>query len=295
MKWIEKSIQSILNSTLKVAIIIVDNNSVDGTISFIEEKYNKDVFLIKSKENLGFGKGNNLGLKKALELGGEYFFLLNQDAFIENNTISNLIYASKRNLDYGILSPIHYVWEKDSLDAAFVSYISYKNNSDFISDFVLGKEKSEIYQVPYVAASGWLIIKKCIETVGGFDPIFFFLGEDVNYCQRVSYHGFKIGIVPNSKFYHDTKKRLEDNPRKKYKNYFDYFNKMKFANVLIEDIEGEIKKINLDFRKKIIKQLIKFQFRKFMETRNSYKQLKKIIEKSLLSRNINKTKGPHYI
>ena len=87
-KWIETCLKSIETSNEPLKVIVVDNNSKDNTLNIIRSKF-PDTILIDNKKNFGFGKSNNLGIKKALELGGEYFFLLNQDAFIESILLKN--------------------------------------------------------------------------------------------------------------------------------------------------------------------------------------------------------------
>lgn len=294
-KWIEKCLNSLKESICPVNTIIIDNKSQDETCKIVLEKF-PEVKLIESKENLGFGKANNLGIKMALDLECDYFFLLNQDAFVESNTISNLVSASKNNPDYGIISPIHCVWEKDQLDEAFANYVSVKNNPLFLSHFVLNKDKKEIYSIPFVAASGWLLTKKCIETVGGFDPIFFYLGEDVNYCQRVLYHDLKIGVVPNAIFYHDTKRRGEKKSIKRDENHhFDFKNKMKFANPLNKNIEIEESKVKRHLQKQIFKQIVTLKFLRAKQSLSKLKKIKSIIELAAKSRKINVVMGSHYI
>ena len=93
VKWIEKNIQALIESSTKTKIIIIDNGSVDGTQDIV--KSFKAVQFIQSEENLGFGKANNLGIKLALEQGADYIFLLNQDAWIEKNTLSKLLKVSE--------------------------------------------------------------------------------------------------------------------------------------------------------------------------------------------------------
>ena len=82
VKWIEKNIQALIDSSTKTKIIIIDNGSVDGTQEIV--KSFKEVKFIQSEINLGL-KANNLGIKLALEQGADYVFLLNQDAWIEKN------------------------------------------------------------------------------------------------------------------------------------------------------------------------------------------------------------------
>lgn len=82
----DKAITSILQQTYDVTyeIIVVDNNSSDGSVSYLKSKF-PDVIIIPSKENLGFGKANNLGLKISK---GRYILYLNSDTFFVNNALA---------------------------------------------------------------------------------------------------------------------------------------------------------------------------------------------------------------
>src|SRR5690554_1881580 len=104
MQWIDKCIESIHSSSIKLKTIIFDNGSTDGTIDFIKNNFT-NIELIESKKNLGFGAANNIGIKKAFEEGADYVFLLNQDAWLETNTIEELLKISNQKKDYFILSP----------------------------------------------------------------------------------------------------------------------------------------------------------------------------------------------
>ncbi|RDV14869.1 glycosyltransferase family 2 protein [Pontibacter diazotrophicus] len=201
IKWIDKCVGFLRNSTIPVTPIIVDNCSTDGTTSLIELTY-PEVILIKSDVNLGFGKGNNIGLQKALTLGCDYFFLLNQDAWIESNTVEELILAHQNNLNYGILSPVHLNGLGDKLDFAFSHHISATNTPNLLSDLYFSRPK-QIYESKFINAAAWLISRSCLEAVGLFDPIFPHYGEDDDYAFRTLSLGYKIGVVPKVKIYHD--------------------------------------------------------------------------------------------
>ena len=75
-KWLEKCFESIINSEIAVRVIVVDNNSADGTPQTIKEKY-PQFELIQLEKNIGFAKANNIGIYKALQDGADYLFLLN--------------------------------------------------------------------------------------------------------------------------------------------------------------------------------------------------------------------------
>ena len=204
MKWLAQC----LESTKPYPVIVVDNNSSDGTIDYIKSNY-PDIILLPQEENLGFGRANNIGISYALNEDTDYVFLLNQDAYLEKDCILKLLESQKNNTEFGILSPIHLNGDGTKLDENFSSYLTYSRNSDFYSDYVLNKKKKEIYEVPFVNAAGWLLSKKLLQEVGGFDPIFFHYGEDDNYCHRVLFHDLKIGIVPNLFLRHDRENRSE--------------------------------------------------------------------------------------
>lgn len=121
-KWLEKCLNSIAESSILPSVYIVDNNSSDSTISIIQ-KSTLIISLIKSKVNLGFGKANNMALKKAVEDGNDYFLLLNQDAYLQPYTLENLFHASIENADYGIISPVHLDGDGEMLDNGFYNHL----------------------------------------------------------------------------------------------------------------------------------------------------------------------------
>src|SRR5476651_157897 len=84
---------SIKKSLLKVEVIVIDNNSTDGSQELVSKKYDQ-VLKVFNKENLGYGKANNLGLKKAT---GEYILLLNSDCKALDQAIDMLFEFSKKH------------------------------------------------------------------------------------------------------------------------------------------------------------------------------------------------------
>ncbi len=201
-KWIDKCFSSLRTSTVPINIIVIDNCSKDGSQEIIKTKY-PEVDVLLSEKNLGFGKANNIGIKKAYDSGADYVLLLNQDAWIESNTIEKLIEYHQKNTDFDIMSPIHLDGSGNNLDYNFSTYINSTDCKNLISDIYMSQIKSKLYEVKFVNAAAWLMTRKCIETVGGFNPLFYHYGEDNNYIDRLHFHGLKIGICPIAKMYHD--------------------------------------------------------------------------------------------
>ena len=206
MKWYQKCFDSLLNSTIPIEIVAIDNYSSDETVLFVKDNYPK-IKLIENRENVGFGKANNIGLQYAIEQNADFVFLLNQDAWVKPDAIEKLI-EQMRKSDYGILSPIHLSGNEKKLDFGFARYISADHCPDFVSDFIAnGKSVDKVYPIKFVNAAMWLISMKCVNTVGGFAPIFPHYGEDYNYTDRCRYHKQKIGIYPNAIGVHDRTKK----------------------------------------------------------------------------------------
>lgn len=200
-KWIDKCFGSLMNSSIPVKILAIDNASTDGTPAIVREKY-PQVEVIETGLNLGFGKANNIGLKRALDENADYAFLLNQDAWVEEDTLEKLIFAQKAYPDFHLLSPIHLAGNGMTIDRNFQNYISSQFTPGFLSDLFLKKLKP-IYEGKYANAAAWLLTRFCLETVGGFDPHFKQYGEDDDYILRLHKAGLKLGIVPDTKIFHD--------------------------------------------------------------------------------------------
>ena len=208
-EWYDKCFQSLLSSSVPLEIIVVDNKSTDDTVAYITNKF-PQVRLIQNNENFGFAGANNIGFNAALNNDNDCFFLLNQDAWVERHTVETLMLIAEKNKDFGILSPIHLTADKKSFDRGFRH--SFNICSDTISAYenLYLNKQPHLYETREVAAAAWLITKKCIETVGGFDTILFkHYGEDNNYCHRVRFHRLKIGIVPSVTMCHDREYRAE--------------------------------------------------------------------------------------
>ncbi|MCR5519746.1 MAG: glycosyltransferase family 2 protein [Bacteroidales bacterium] len=212
MRWVDKCIGSVNASSAPADVFVADNASTDGTADYISKKY-PDVHLVRNEANLGFAEGNNQGFRYALEGGYDYVYLLNQDAWIMPDTLEALIRIHSAHKDYAILSP-------DQMQADGQSY-----NPVFLRDVVpceVPESESEpgLMHVPFVMAAHWFMPVETIRRVGMFADIFPLYGNDDNYCHRVLYHGFKIGVVSNLKVVHDKEYSKQSKAYKIYRNYY---------------------------------------------------------------------------
>ncbi len=193
-RWIKPCLESLLQSKERVSVIVIDNHSQDHTVERIQKEY-PDVHLIANQENWGFGKANNLGFHIALQEDYDYVFLLNQDAWIEPNTIGSMIEVSHKHPEFGILSPVHLTGDKQHID------------SGFPIQELPNMGTNEVCEIPFVNAAMWLIPCNVLKRIGGFSPLFYHYGEDVDWVNRLHYHGYKVGYCLTFGC-HDREKRV---------------------------------------------------------------------------------------
>lgn len=274
MRWYDRCFGSLRNSDMPVETIVIDNASTDETVSYIKENF-PEVCLIESKENLGFAKANNIGIRKALDNEADYVFLLNQDAWVEKDTLTKLVQTFEDNENVGIASPVHLNGEYTGLDWGFVWGLP----QNAISDAFLGKLK-KYYISSAVSAAAWLVSADCVKKVGGFDTLLFkHYGEDNNYCQRLIYHKYNLLINTTCSICHDRTHRQgkdEVEYRDKLLKKYDVYTKVKYADVNNSFNFSHLRWCQIKF---LIKSILKLSFKNIRVFRQNMKNLN-LIEQS---------------
>lgn len=286
-QWYERCFTSLRNSEYPVQTIVIDNASNDGTVGYIREHF-PEIHLIESKENLGFGRANNLGMRYALDHGCDYVFLLNQDAWLDSpNTLKNLVDTYNNHPEYGILSPMHLNVNKDGLVMEY--FCRRPDNKKLIEDLYLN-QLTDIYDTKYIHAAAWMLSRNTLEVVGGFNPIFYHYEEDGDYLNRVIYHGLKIGICPASRIIHDHHSKTpigeQMELREKQLKIYEYVNLNKPFNPM---------SYMLYYIRKWFVSLIKGNFRSAKRYSTDITFLVKMKNKIVENRKINQQIGPQWL
>lgn len=138
-------------------------------------------------------------MRMALEEDYDYVFLVNQDAWIEANTVGTLVGLAEKYPDYGVLSPVHLDGKGEHLDGSFAKYVGGAS--------AVSSKKSDIVEAAFVNAAFWFIPVPALKKVGGFSPLFFHYGEDVDYIRRMRFYGYRVGYTPLTSGCHDRKNR----------------------------------------------------------------------------------------
>lgn len=194
-------------------VIVVDNGSSDGSGNRLREKY-EDVTVLFTDRNLGFGGGNNRGIREAMNRGADYIWVLNDDVLIpESSTLSKLVSTLEENSDIGVVSPI--VTEYPDTDKIWFreGYIDWRSGRGGhrgarrkLVDLRLSGSKisktDELIFGDYLPFCSALVRTQIFEELGLYPEEYFLYYGDIDFCAQMRYEGFKIATHTGTKIYH---------------------------------------------------------------------------------------------
>lgn len=184
-----------------IEIIIVDNGSPEGNPDIVKEKY-PEIIYIKSKENLGFAGGNNLGFQV---VKGKYILMLNNDTEVDPNFLEPLVEKMENNPKIGIVSPkIRFFHSPDTLQ--YVGYepinpITQRGGSKGFGEKDLGQYEVDA-EAAYGHGAAMMIPMSVVKEVGLMADVFFLYYEELDWAHRIRNAGYKVFYVHNSLIYH---------------------------------------------------------------------------------------------
>jgi GT2 family glycosyltransferase len=177
------------------SVIFVENGSGDDSAAFLTEQLEgTKARVIVSEKNLGFGGGNNLGIRAAT---ADYVFLLNSDAFIQPGALGPLV---KRLADptVGIVAPAIYLPDGKELQPDALGIFPTPVR-------ILGGKTKEVLQSlepDWVTGAAMMMRREDLLALGGFDEKLFMYLEDVDLCKRYRDKGLRIVRELSSKVVH---------------------------------------------------------------------------------------------
>ena len=161
-----------------IRIIIIENSNDNELKEKVEKLYN-NIEVILSRENLGYGKANNLGLS---QVRTKYALIINPDAQVEDSTIDNFFKSAKKNPDFAIISP----------------FIQEQKNLQNIDE----KKINKLIEVVNVKGFAMFLNLKEFKEVGFFDENFFIYFEEIDLCRRLRENNKKLYLDPDIRVYH---------------------------------------------------------------------------------------------
>jgi GT2 family glycosyltransferase len=197
---------------IETEVIVVDNNSVDGSVGEIRRKFPR-VRMIENKENLGFSKANNQAIREST---GRYVLLLNPDTVVEEDTFRKCISFMESHPDAGALGVKmidgkgEFLPEsKRALPTPTVSFYKMFGLSTLFprsrrfGKYHLGHlNMDETHQVDVLAGAFMFIRRSVLDEVGLLDESFFMYGEDIDLSYRITKAGYGIYYYPETTIIH---------------------------------------------------------------------------------------------
>jgi len=220
-------VRSLITNTHKVSleIIVVDNDSKDGSQEVLKQHF-PDVTLIQNKENLGFAKANNIGIRAS---SGKYICLVNSDVELKNECLDKMKDYIDQHTEIGMLGPkIYYPDGKiqssckrfPTLWRHFCEAICFHRIAPqsklFAGEKMTFFTYDKILGVDCLIGAFWFIRRKALEQVGLLDENFFFYSEDFDWCKRFWNHGWQVVFFPNAEIIHHTGSSSKKIPIKYY-------------------------------------------------------------------------------
>ena len=160
--------------------------------------------VIDTGENVGFARGNNIGIRQALQKGAEYVLLLNDDTVVSPEFLDILVNTAENRADVGILGPkIYYYDERKKISFVGARFDAHTCTVSFPGANQLDHGQfEEVEEADFVTGCAMLVKREVIEKVGALNGRFFLYWEDVDWGVRAKKAGIRSLVVPTSKIWH---------------------------------------------------------------------------------------------
>ena len=211
-----KSIQALIASAdVPIELVIVDNDSSDGSAAAVTAEYPQSTVLIQEK-NLGFGRAANVGLERCT---GRFVLLLSPDVVVDQQSVGRLADFMLTRPDAGAVGP-RLLRADGTLDPAarrafpVPSSLFYRTvglNKLFPRSPRFGRhnmgyvEETDVHEIDSGSADCLMLRRAALDRIGFFDPRYFMYGEDIDLCYRLKLGGWKVFYLPVAVATHQTR------------------------------------------------------------------------------------------
>lgn len=201
VRCIEEVIKS---KDTQLDIYVIDNASTDDSVSLIRSRFSNHVTIIRNPENMGGSGGFGRGLRLAVEKGYPYIMMLDNDAYVDTDTIKKLYEYLQENPDVGIVGAK--IMMSDDPERV-MDYAKIINFETFIDESQwCGKLDSEAAKIPrdcdFAAATAAMTRREVLLKCGGMDEEYFIYYDDIELGYRIKKYGYRVVSLGSAKAWH---------------------------------------------------------------------------------------------
>jgi hypothetical protein len=178
-------------------VVVVDNGSVDNSEERIRRSF-PEVTVLQAGANVGFSRGNNLGIRHALARGAAFVWLLNNDTTVDSSALTTLVKEAETDPRIGIVGSVLYFADHPERVQAW-------GGGTF--NALLGKtscsmKPTKASELDFITGASMLLRRAFLEDVGLLDETFFLYMEDTDLCFRAKQRSWRIAVAEESVVYH---------------------------------------------------------------------------------------------
>ncbi|MDD2923603.1 glycosyltransferase family 2 protein [Rhodoferax sp.] len=177
------------------SLIVVDNGSTDGSAEHLL-RHQPGLELLQTGANLGFGGGCNVGIRKALERGADYVWLINSDATVDPQALSEMVAVAEQNPAVGAVGSVLYeVAPADQVQLWGGGKVQLWRGGS--------RHQRQPAELDFVSGASLLLRREALQAIGLFDEQSFFMyWEDTDLGFRLRQAGWRLAVAAGSRVWH---------------------------------------------------------------------------------------------
>lgn len=223
--FLEQTLRSVMEATqgVQAEVIVIDNDSGDDSIAFSRERFPQVTF-IENKDNVGFARANNQGIKMAQ---GKYTLILNPDTIITAKCIEACIDHMEKHADCGAIglrmvdgNGVFLPESKRAFPTPWVSFCKafglsklFPHSPLFAKYHLRYLSDREQHEVDILSGAYMLCRTDVLQRIGGLDEDFFMYGEDIDLSYRITQAGYKNWFLPVEMIHYKGESTKKDSMR----------------------------------------------------------------------------------